>query len=57
VTELREAAIALLEDRKRLETMSLNCRRIVLEEYGRTLLAEKYLELYQTMIHAMSEGT
>ena len=49
-SELREAILRLLDDRAKRSEMSVNCRRVAIEEYELTLQARRYRRLYENML-------
>jgi glycosyltransferase involved in cell wall biosynthesis len=50
VTSLRGAISELLRDRLRRTTMAAHCRRIALKEYALDVQAQRYVELYQSIL-------
>jgi glycosyltransferase involved in cell wall biosynthesis len=47
---LRAAIVALLRDAARRAEMSINCRRIAVEEYTLEAQARRYIELYERAV-------
>jgi glycosyltransferase involved in cell wall biosynthesis len=50
VQDLSNGIVQLLEDNLLREQMSQNCRTIALKEYTLELQAQKYIELYQSLL-------
>jgi len=50
VDALRDAIVSLLEDEERRKKMSVNCRRLAVEEYDSSVQAIRYLELYKEIL-------
>jgi glycosyltransferase involved in cell wall biosynthesis len=53
VAALRSAIAELLQDPPRLEEMSIQCRRVVVEKFNLELQAKRYAQLYQSLIDSM----
>ncbi|XHX79218.1 MAG: glycosyltransferase family 4 protein [Stenomitos frigidus ULC029] len=47
----RNGIVQLLEDEALRDRLSQNCRAIALKEYSLELQAQRYIELYQTILH------
>ena len=56
-SELRDAILRLLDDRAKRSEMSVNCRRVAIEEYELTLQAQRYQRLYEDMLTGRSPTT
>jgi glycosyltransferase involved in cell wall biosynthesis len=50
VAKLRDAILQLLADETVRAAMSVNCRRIAEEEYGREVQVRRYVELYRSLV-------
>jgi glycosyltransferase involved in cell wall biosynthesis len=50
IEAFRNSIVSLLSDAKRLEAMSVNCRRIAEEEYDLDIQARRYASLYKKMV-------
>jgi glycosyltransferase involved in cell wall biosynthesis len=50
IDAFRNSIVSLLSDAKRLEDMSVNCRRIAEEEYDLDIQARRYASLYKKMV-------
>ncbi len=50
VAALRSAILDLLQNPVRRAQMAANCRRIAMEEYASKVQAQRYIELYQTIL-------
>jgi len=49
-SDLRDAIRALLQDDSKRSGLSVNCRRVAVEEYSLPIQARRYLALYQSMV-------
>lgn len=56
-SELRDAILRLLDDGAERSEMSVNCRRVAIEEYELTLQARRYGRLYENMLADRSPTT
>jgi len=52
--DLREGVLRLLKDRVQLDAMARKCRDVVLSEYPLDLQVQRYIDLYQQVIHQHS---
>ena len=53
--ELRDAILQLLDNHVMRSEMSVNCRRVAIEEYELTLQAQRYQRLYEDMLAGRSK--
>lgn len=51
IQEMGEGIVKLLEDNKLREQLSMNCRKLAEEEYSLELEAQRYISLYQSILH------